>query len=89
MTIQISHSFNWISPTFDLHFIRLHHLFNFSSYIPQPHIHTSLPYSCVGGISNRLQQLVICRIKGDCKGTVDDPSVDMCAKVDFTNVVVA
>lgn len=87
VAIQVSDNFYWVHLALNFNFIRLHHLLNSGSYIPESDIDSCLFQACISGVLNSFQQLVICRVKCYSKGTVDDPPMDMSPEVYFAYVI--
>ena len=88
VSVQIANAFNLVGLAVQIDLIRLHDFLYGLTQVTQSHVNASLLDTTVGGRLDRLQQLVILGIERNCESAIDDVSVDVCAKINFANVVV-
>lgn len=86
--IEIADNFDWIDFAFDFHLIGFHSFLNFSTDLTQSGINACFFQPCIGGILYSIEQVVVDRIEGHSESTVDYPSFDVGAEIDFADVVV-
>ncbi len=88
MPIQILNHFDWMHFPLQLDLVGFHGLLNFGTDFTQASINASLPDASVGGILHRFQELIIDRVKCNSEGCINDAPLNLCAKINFADIII-
>jgi len=89
VSAQIANRLYLVCFPVELNLVRLHNLLNRFSNVTQANVDSSRLDASVGRIADRLEKLVVLLVEGKRKRAVDDAPVDVSAKINFANIVVA
>mmetsp|Transcript_45115 Transcript_45115/g.90097 ORF Transcript_45115/g.90097 Transcript_45115/m.90097 type:complete len:281 (-) Transcript_45115:181-1023(-) len=88
MAVQIAARFHLVRLAVDLDFVRLHHLLACGANVTQPGVDACCLDARISRLAHRLRQRVELRVKMHGPRRVDDPPVDVRAKIDLAHITV-